>query len=300
VCGNVHIEYKDAGKGVCSLIIPDELRPIALESNEPIDLMFNAFSVYSRMNLGQVIDSAVAKTVKYCDQQIRQNPDNVKEIVGWLNDNVVYHLFENKNYYNNVKNDIVHQLDSLDFRKKFVENVNETNLFIEAPCFSHIDMKNLNKSIINPNESILIKKEMIQYMKDRLKLKSDFTITSDVIRENIFCVPMYVNKLFKMTKSIMNTRDFGMVTDVTQQPVRGRSRGGGSRLGQMEIEGLLAAGCDQTVKELLTVKSDRNIEKRKLVREIIETGDFNMSLDEDGGGGQTKKVISVILDFLKE
>jgi DNA-directed RNA polymerase beta subunit len=137
-------------------------------------------------------------------------------------------------------------------------------------------------------------------MKQKLKLKSDFVINNDIVRENIFCVPMYVNKLFKLTKSIVNTRDFGMIKDITQQPVRGRSRGGGSRLGQMEIEGLLAAGCDQTVKELLTVKSDRNEEKRKLVREIIETGEFNMNLDEDGGGGQTKKVVSAILDFLKE
>lgn len=41
-----------AGKGVCSLILPDELRPIAMESNEPIDIVFNPFGTFSRMNLG--------------------------------------------------------------------------------------------------------------------------------------------------------------------------------------------------------------------------------------------------------
>jgi hypothetical protein len=54
------------------------------------------------------------------------------------------------------------------------------------------------------------------------------------------------------------------------------------------------------VKEFLTVKSDRNEEKRKLVKEIIEQGEFNMSLDTDSTGGQTKKVVSAILNFLKE
>jgi len=54
------------------------------------------------------------------------------------------------------------------------------------------------------------------------------------------------------------------------------------------------------VKELLTVKSDRSEEKRKLVKEIIETGEFNMSLDAASTGGQTKKVVSAILNFLKE
>ena len=69
---------------------------------------------------------------------------------------------------------------------------------------------------------------------------------------------------------------------------------------QMEIEALLASGCDLTVKELLTVKSDRSEEKRKLVKEIIEEGEFNMSLDDENGGGQTKKVVAGILNFLKE
>ena len=80
-----------------------------------------------------------------------------------------------------------------------------------------------------------IKKELIKYMKQNLKLKSDFVNSGDVVRDNIYCVPMYVNKLFKLTKNIMNTRDFGLVKEITQQPVRGRARGGGSRIGQMEI-----------------------------------------------------------------
>lgn len=40
-----------AGKGVISLTLPDELRPIALESDMPIDCVFNCFGVFSRMNM---------------------------------------------------------------------------------------------------------------------------------------------------------------------------------------------------------------------------------------------------------
>jgi DNA-directed RNA polymerase subunit beta len=220
-----------AGKGVCSLVLPDELRPIAIESNEPIDVVFNPFSVYSRMNLGQILNGSVAKTVKYCDQHIRQNPDQVKEVIEWLNDNIIYHLSENKDYHTRVEKDIVNQLDNIEFKEKFIDNIKDQHLFIEGPSFSHINLKELNKNLINSNESMLIKKETIKYVKDKLKLKSDFVINTDVIRENIYCVPMYVNKLFKLTKNIINSRDFGLVKDVTQQPVRGRARGGGSRLG---------------------------------------------------------------------
>jgi len=251
------------------------------------------------LNNTQVIDGAVAKTVQYCDEAIKQDPGNVKEIVKWLNDNIIYHLFEEKGYYNQVNEDVVNQLDNETFKDSFVENVTNQHLFIEGPCFSHIDLKNLNNSLVDANEPVLIKKEFISYIKDRLKLKSDYTITGDVTRNNIFCVPMYVNKLFKLTRNIINTRDFGLVKDVTQQPVRGRAKGGGSRLGQMEIEALLSAGCELAAKEFLTVKSDRNEEKRKLVKDIINTGEYSLSLDS-ASDGQTKKVVSAILDFLKE
>jgi DNA-directed RNA polymerase beta subunit len=251
------------------------------------------------MNIGQVLDGAVGKTVMFSDMKIRENPESVKNVISWLNDNIIKHLYNDTKYYENVKNNIIGRLDDQEFRNEFVESILNSNLYIEAPCFSHIDLDKLNKNWISPNESVLIKKETIEFIRDRLKLRSDFVITSDIVRDNIFCSPMYVNKLYKLTKSIINSRDFGLVKDITQQPVRGRAHGGGSRLGQMEIEGLLTAGCDLSVKEFLTVKSDHNEEKRKFVKQVVEKGDFDMS-DGSESIGRTKKVVSTILNFLKE
>ncbi len=287
-----------AGKGVCSLVLPDELRPIALNSNTPIDLSFNPFSVYSRMNMGQIIDGAIAKTVMFCDKTIKEDDNKTEEVVSWLNENVIKHLGE-EHYYDRVKNEIINNLTDSEFRKKFIKNIMDTNLFIEGPCFSRIDLNKLVKNIIDPNEPVLIKKETIQFIKDRLKIKNDFVITSDVIRNNIFCAPMYVNKLYKLAEHIINTRDFGPVKDITQQPLRGRAAGGGSRLGQMEIEALLAHGCDQTVKELFTVKSDHNDEKKNLIKQVIESGDYDLP-ENLKNSGRTKKIVSTILKFLKE
>ena len=39
-----------AGKGVISLILPDELRPVTVKNQTPIDYITNTFGVYSRMN----------------------------------------------------------------------------------------------------------------------------------------------------------------------------------------------------------------------------------------------------------
>jgi DNA-directed RNA polymerase subunit beta len=109
---------------------------------------------------------------------------------------------------------------------------------------------------------------------------------------------MYTTKLYKLTKSIYNTRDFGPVKSVTQQPVKGRALSGGSRLGQMEIEALASHGVDQVLKEFLTVKSDHNTEKRDLVDQIVRTGDYELNKIENIG--RTRKIVSTILQFLKE
>jgi DNA-directed RNA polymerase beta subunit len=145
----------------------------------------------------------------------------------------------------------------------------------------------------------LIKKKTIEYIKNKLKIKNDFIITQDIVRDGIFCVPMYTTKLYKLTRHIVSSRDFGGVKEITGQPTRGRALKGGSRLGQMEIEGLLAHGTDIAVKEFLTVKSDHSIEKRKMLKELITDGTYNMTPDLESVG-RTKKVVETILTFLKE
>jgi len=251
------------------------------------------------MNIGQVLDGAIAKTVMYCDRHIRENPENVKETITWLNDCIIKYLSDDQTYYDNVQNNIIDNLDNNSFKQKFIEDINKKNLFIEGPCFSHVDLNNLRQNWVSPNESILIKKKTIEYIKDKLKLKNDFTITQDIVRDNIFCVPMYTTKLYKLTKHILSSRDFGGIREVTGQPTRGRALKGGSRLGQMEIEALLSHGTDIAVKEFLTVKSDHSIEKRKMLKELITNGEYNMSSDLESVG-RTKKVVETILTFLKE
>jgi len=148
-----------AGKGVCSLILPDELRPITVQSDRPLDLLFNPFSVYSRMNLGQILDGSIAKTVMFCDENIKRDPDSVKETLSWLNENVIKYLSGNPEYYERVNNEIINKLDNQDFKHSFLNDINRSHLYIEGPCFSHINMRKIQESIINPNEDVIIKKE---------------------------------------------------------------------------------------------------------------------------------------------
>jgi len=285
-----------ANKGVISEILPDDLRPIALETQQPIDLIFNPFGVFSRMNLGQLSEGLVGKNVMYCDRYIKEKPDQAINTISWLNEEIIKNLNDDK-YYNTVKQFIDNMKDNQSLRQEFIQNVSDTNLFIEAPQFSEINVDAILKNGVNPNETILIKKETVEYFKNKLKLDIPFSETDREI-PNVFCCPLYIMKLYKLTRHICNARDFGPVKQVTKQPLKGRAKSGGSRIGQMEIEALLAHGNQKAVKEIMTVKSDWSEGKRDLLRQLIESGKY--ILPEDNRiSSQTKQVVDVQIDFLK-
>lgn len=72
----------------------------------------------------------------------------------------------------------------------------------------------------------------------------------------------YMLKLVHLVDDKIHARSTGPYSAVTQQPVRGRSRNGGQRLGEMEVWALQAYGAAATLHEFFTLKSD-DIEGRK-------------------------------------
>ena len=54
----------------------------------------------------------------------------------------------------------------------------------------------------------------------------------------------------------IHARSTGPYSLVTQQPLGGRSKHGGQRLGEMEVWALEGFGAAYTLQELLTIKSD--------------------------------------------
>lgn len=72
----------------------------------------------------------------------------------------------------------------------------------------------------------------------------------------------YMLKLVHLVDDKLHARSTGPYSAITQQPVRGRSRNGGQRLGEMEVWALQAYGAASILQELLTIKSD-DIEGRK-------------------------------------
>jgi DNA-directed RNA polymerase subunit beta len=66
----------------------------------------------------------------------------------------------------------------------------------------------------------------------------------------------YMLKLVHLVDDKIHARSTGPYSLVTQQPLRGRSKQGGQRLGEMEVWALEGYGAAFTLLEMLTIKSD--------------------------------------------
>ena len=80
--------------------------------------------------------------------------------------------------------------------------------------------------------------------------------TGKPFRAQIFMGVNYYQKLKHMVSNKINARNFGNVTVSTRQPVSGRSKQGGGRAGEMEVQGWLSHGVGDFLKEKLFDCSD--------------------------------------------
>jgi DNA-directed RNA polymerase subunit beta len=79
----------------------------------------------------------------------------------------------------------------------------------------------------------------------------------------------YILKLVHLVDDKVHSRATGPYSLVTQQPLRGRSKFGGQRLGEMEVWALEGYGAAFTLLEMLTIKSDDIMGRMTLWSNII-------------------------------
>ena len=81
----------------------------------------------------------------------------------------------------------------------------------------------------------------------------------------------YMLKLIHLVDHKIHARSTGPYALVTQQPVRGRSRAGGQRLGEMEFWALEAFGASYNLQEMMTIKSDDILGRTQVFDSILNS-----------------------------
>ncbi|MEM7362317.1 MAG: DNA-directed RNA polymerase subunit beta, partial [Bacteroidota bacterium] len=96
-------------------------------------------------------------------------------------------------------------------------------------------------------------------------------LTGAPFDEKVTCGVIYVLKLNHLVQNKIHARSTGPYALINQQPLGGRSRKGGQKLGEMEGWALEASGAAYTLHEMFTVKSD-DVYGRQKTQEAIYKG----------------------------
>nr|YP_009472686.1 RNA polymerase b-subunit [Codium arenicola]ARO74333.1 RNA polymerase b-subunit [Codium arenicola] len=90
----------------------------------------------------------------------------------------------------------------------------------------------------------------------------------------------YILKLIHLVDNKMHARSTGPYSLVTQQPLKGRSKHGGQRFGEMEVWALEGFGSAYILQELLTIKSDDIFGRDKITETILHKSKMDFSTPE--------------------
>ncbi len=121
-----------------------------------------------------------------------------------------------------------------------------------------------------------ISNEEILSMMDEAKMPKDgkYTLidgrTGERFDSRINVGVMYMIKLVHMVDDKLHARATGPYAMVTQQPLGGKAQNGGQRFGEMEVWALEAYGAAYTLQEMMTIKSDDRVGRKRAYEAIVK------------------------------
>jgi DNA-directed RNA polymerase subunit beta len=253
---------RHGNKGVISIILPQEDMPF-LPDGTPIDVILSPLGIPSRMNIGQLLELQLGWISRELGKKISQIVQNlqdeyIKMHAGELK-RKIKDLFQNGEDRTGIISKFSEFLDSLDENEflKFVREAERLGIRFAVPPFCGISEEEL--------------KELAR----RIGIPDSFTVklrdgrTGEEFDQPVAVGVMYIMKLIHMVEDKIHARSTGPYSLITQQPLGGKSRGGGQRFGEMEVWALEAYGAAYTLQEMLTVKSDDISGREKTVYNII-------------------------------
>ena len=136
-------------------------------------------------------------------------------------------------------------------------------------------LKQLGYKIATPVFDGITNEEILDMMQKAKMDPSGKTVlydgtTGERFDERITVGCMYMIKLVHMVDDKLHARATGPYSLVTQQPLGGKAQNGGQRFGEMEVWALEAYGAAHVLQEIITIKSDDRVGRRKTYEAIIK------------------------------
>lgn len=242
---------RHGNKGVVSVIVPREDMPY-LNDGTPVDIVLNPIGVPARMNVGQILETALGFAGRSVGIQFKKllKAENDKEVKKLLNESFGADFIKEyeKHHGEEGLQDLAHRTaqKGLHFRVPV----------FEGPSFEG-DIRPMLRKLDLPETATYTLRD---------------GRTGDVFDQPVTVGSIYIMKLNHMVDDKLHARCVGPYSLVTQQPLGGKAQEGGQRLGEMEVWALEAYGAAYTLQEMLTYKSD-DVTGRHKVYEAIVRGD---------------------------
>ncbi|MEX0848843.1 MAG: DNA-directed RNA polymerase subunit beta [Candidatus Dependentiae bacterium] len=239
---------RHGNKGVVSTIVAREDMPY-LDDGTTIDIVLNPVGVPSRMNVGQILETALGLAGKELG----------KKIAKYIADNGMKNIKEelstcySKKIIDSIEKEFGHD-GIIELAKRSAKH----GVSFQTPVFDGATYDDDIKPLL---------KELGLSTSGAFKLRNGRT--GQYFDQPVTVGAIYMMKLNHMVDDKLHARSVGPYSLVTQQPLGGKAQMGGQRLGEMEVWALEAYGAAYTLQEMLTYKSDDVTGRHKVYEAIV-------------------------------
>jgi len=258
------IANRHGNKGVIAKIIPDEMMP-SLPDGRKLDAIINPLGIISRMNAGQLYELHLNEALYQLKKrlyEIKERDEKIEFLKGFLDiiDNSYGRWVSVK-----ILSDYILGLE----RDNIEGTVGraESEIYLIQPPFQSIGPEKLFNAM--------------KYTGAKLKYKVFDPSNKMHILNLLGCGYIYFLKLIHRSSDKISARSIGPYSKKTLQPLGGKSRMGGHRLGEMETWSLIAHGADDLLTDFLTLQSDSAGLKNKFLSEVLQNPDLFASNTSD-------------------
>lgn len=273
-----------AGKGVCSLIIPDHLMPGG------VDILFNPLGIFGRNNWGTMFELGISKILRDLELQVSKNKreETIKRL-RFISDKYIK-LFD-ADYFDKI-HDLANAIESNDnvWNAFKLDYVKHNGLYLFVDTFPGVTFKTFVTDFIHEyekqfkinitqKETITYTTELMQWMRNKGFLSSVFDKNCvEEVKQEIYIGESYWIKLYHTSLSKFNA--LGMSKSYSTQtgdPSRGAKNGGGQHMSWQSIAALIGhqAAID-LIKEFYAVKSSAVLDKNNYIQKMIKDGEYIM------------------------
>lgn len=270
------IANRHGNKGVISKIIPDELMPV-LPDGRRLDIVLNPLGIISRMNDGQLYELHLNEAMYHLKKYLKtiQKREDIGDFPGTVPTYKIIHL---ERFL-----DIIDKTQDKWVSKKILDDYKEGLERVESGELPKGGAEDLLYLIQPPFQSIGPEElfEAMDYAGASLKYEVFDPSNKMKINNLLACGYIYFLKLVHRSSDKMSARSIGPYSKKTLQPLGGKSRLGGHRLGEMESWSLIAHGAEDLLTDFLTLQSDSPGLKNKFLASVLQNPDLADSNTSD-------------------